>query len=220
MSIKIAKKQKALIVMDVFTGQMIEDAVKRYQDNNILIVNIPRNMTKYYQPLDLTVNGYCKKFLKRNFTQWYSAEVTRQLANKVALEDVQVQLQLTKLRPLQPGWIIEFFNEMTTSKGTEITVSGWNVSGIKGVIKLGTEMLPSLDPLEELDPMISEAEDISRSTVLRMTTIAFLSIEELEVLGSMEDDENIDEEEDYGEWVDQSAQLDGRTVFDIFDDEV
>ena len=220
MSIKIAKKQKALIVMDVFTGQMTEDAVKRYQDNNILIVNIPSNMTKYYQPLDLTVNGYCKKFLKRNFTQWYSAEVTRQLANKVALEDVQVQLQLTKLRPLQPGWIIEFFNEMTTSKGTEITVSGWNVSGIKGVIKLGTEMLPSLDPLEELDPMISEAEDISRSTVLRMTAIAFLSIEELEVLGSMEDDENIDEEEYYGEWVDQSAQLDGRTVFDIFDDEV
>ena len=220
MSIKIAKKQKALIVMDVFTGQMTEDAVKRYQDNNILIVNIPRNMTKYYQPLDLTVNGYCKKFLKRNFTQWYSAEVTRQLANKVALEDVQVQLQLTKLRPLQPGWIIEFFNEMTTSKGTEITVSGWNVSGIKGVIKLGTEMLPSLDPLEELDTMISEAEDISRSTVLRMTAIAFLSIEELEVLGSMEDDENIDEKEDYGGWVDQSAQLDGRTVFDIFDDEV
>ena len=220
MSIKIAKKQKALIVMDVFTGQMTEDAVKRYQDNNILIVNIPSNMTKYYQPLDLTVNGYCKKFLKRNFTQWYSAEVTRQLANKVALEDVQVQLQLTKLRPLQPGWIIEFFNEMTTSKGTEITVSGWNVSGIKGVIKLGTEMLPSLDPLEELDPMISEAEDISRSTVLRMTAIAFLSIEELEVLGSMEDDENIDEEEYYGEWADQSAQLDGRTVFDIFDDEV
>ena len=220
MSIKIAKKQKALIVMDVFTGQMTEDAVKRYQDNNILIVNIPRNMTKYYQPLDLTVNGYCKKFLKRNFTQWYSAEVTRQLANKVALEDVQVQLQLTKLRPLQPGWIIEFFNEMTTSKGTEITVSGWNVSGIKGVIKLGTEMLPSLDLLEELDPMISEPEDISRSTVLRMTAIAFLSIEELEVLGSMEDDENIDEEEYYGEWADQSAQLDGRTVFDIFDDEV
>ena len=220
MSIKIAKKQKALIVMDVFTGQMTEDVVKRYQDNNILIVNVPRNMAKYYQPLDLTVNGYCKKFLNHKFTQWYSAEVTRQLPNKVALEDVQVQLQLTKLRPLQAGWIIEFFNEMTTSKGSEITGSGWNVYGIKGVIKLGTEMLPSLDPLEELDPMISEAEDISRSTVLRMTTIAFLSIEELEVLGSMEDDENIDEKEDDGELVAQSAQLDGRTVFDIFDHEV
>ena len=108
MSIKIAKKQKALIVMDVFTGQMTEDVVKRYQDNNILIVNVPRNMAKYYQPLDLTVNGYCKKFLKRKLTQWYSAEVTRQLANKVVLEDVQVKLQLTKLKPLQAGWIINF----------------------------------------------------------------------------------------------------------------
>ena len=205
---------------DVFTGQMTEDVVKQYQDNNILIVNIPRNMTKYYQPLDLIVNGYCKKFLKRKFTQWCSAEVTRQLANKVASEAVQVKLQLTKLKPLKAGWIIEFFNEMTTSKGSEITGSGWNVYGIKGVIKLGTEMLPSLDPLEELDPMISEAEDISRSTVLRMTTIAFLSIEELEVLGSMEDDENIDEEEDDGEWVNQSAQLDRRNAFDMFDDEM
>ena len=76
--------------MDVFTGQMTEDVVKQYQDNNILIVNAPRNLTKYYQPLDLTVNRYCKKFLKHKFTQWYSAEAVRQLANKVSLEDVQV----------------------------------------------------------------------------------------------------------------------------------
>ena len=106
--LKFPKEQKALLVMHVFTGQMTEDVVKQYQDNNILIVNVPSNMTKYYQPLDLTVNGYCKKFLKRKLTQWYSAEVTRQLPNKVVLEDVQVKLQLTKLKPLQAGWIINF----------------------------------------------------------------------------------------------------------------
>ena len=65
------------MVMDVFTGQMTEDVFKQYQDNNILIVVVPRNMTKYYQPVDLTVNGYCKKFLKPKFTQWYSVETTR-----------------------------------------------------------------------------------------------------------------------------------------------
>ena len=106
--LKFPKEQKALLVMHVFTGQMTEDVVRQYQDNNILIVNVPSNMTKYYQPLDLTVNGYCKKFLKRKLTQWYSAEVTRQLPNKVVLEDVQVKLQLTKLKPLQAGWIINF----------------------------------------------------------------------------------------------------------------
>ena len=77
-----------------------------------------------------------------------------------------------------------------------------------------------MGPFEELDPIRNETEDIARSTVLRMTVIACLSVEELEVLGSMEDDENIDEEEDDGEWVNQSAQLDRRNAFDMFDDEV
>ena len=75
--LKFPKEQKTLMVMDVITGQMTEDVLKQYQDDNILIVNVPRNMTKHYQPLDLTVNGYCKTFLKRKFTQLYLAEVTR-----------------------------------------------------------------------------------------------------------------------------------------------
>ena len=94
------------------------------------------------------------------------------MANKVALEDVQVKLQLTKLKPLQACWIIEFFNEITASKGSEIIGSGWNASGIKDAIKLGTEKLPSLDPFEELDPMMNKTEDIVRSTVLYMTAVA------------------------------------------------
>ena len=77
-----------------------------------------------------------------------------------------------------------------------------------------------MGPFEELDPIRNETEDTARSTVLRMTAITCLSVEELEVLGSMEDDENIDEEEDDGEWVNQSAQLDRRNAFDMFDDEV
>ena len=77
-----------------------------------------------------------------------------------------------------------------------------------------------MGPFEELDPIRNETEDIARSTVLRMTAITCLSVEELEVLGSMEDDENIDEEEDDGEWVNQSAQLDRRNAFDMFDDEM
>ena len=89
--LKLPKEQKVLMVTDVFTGHMKEYVVKQYQNNNILIANVPRNMNKYYQPLDLTVNEYCKRFWKRKFTQWYSAEVTKQLANKVALEDVQVK---------------------------------------------------------------------------------------------------------------------------------
>ena len=55
----------------------------------------------------------------------------------------------------------QFLNEMATSKGSEITGSGWNASGIKDAIKLGMGKLPSLDPFEELDPMMNETEDIA-----------------------------------------------------------
>ena len=65
------------------------------------------------------------------------------MANKVALEDVQVK-------------IIELFNEMTTRKGSEIIGNGCNGYGIKDVIKLGTEKLRSMDPFEELDPIMNE----------------------------------------------------------------
>ena len=83
------------------------------------------------------------------------------MANKVALEDVEVKLQLMKLKSFQVVWITKFLNEMATSKGSEITGSGWNASGIKDAIKLGTGKLPSLDPFEELDPMMNETEDIA-----------------------------------------------------------
>ena len=68
--------------------------------------------------------------------------------------------------------------------------------------------------------MMNETEDLARPNVLRMTAITCLSIDEFELLGSMEDDENIDEEEDDDEWDDQSAQLDERNAFDMFDDKL
>ena len=39
-----------------------------FKEADICIVNVPANMTKYYQPLDLTVNGYAKRYLKRKLS--------------------------------------------------------------------------------------------------------------------------------------------------------
>ena len=72
-----------------------------------------------------------------------------------------MKLQSTKFKPLKSGWIIKFFNEMTTSKFSGIIGGGLNTPGIKDAIKLGTKKLPSLDPFEELNPMMNETEDIA-----------------------------------------------------------
>ena len=46
---------------------------------NIITVYVPANMMKYFQPLDLTVNGVSKTFLKQKFGDWYASEVTKKL---------------------------------------------------------------------------------------------------------------------------------------------
>jgi len=43
-------------------------------------------MTKFYQPLDLTVNGYAKRFIKKKFNEWYS-EVKTQLDAGINIEE-------------------------------------------------------------------------------------------------------------------------------------
>ena len=66
---KLLNDQKALMIMDVFTGQLTPQVIQHYAESNTLIVNVPRNMTKYYQLPDLTVNGYSKRFLKNKFNE-------------------------------------------------------------------------------------------------------------------------------------------------------
>ena len=83
------------MIVDVFTGQMTPQVVQHYAESNILIVTVPRNMTKYYHPLDLTVNGYSKRFLKNKFNEWYSFQVSKQLGDGITLENVQARTDLT-----------------------------------------------------------------------------------------------------------------------------
>ena len=82
--LKLSTNQKALVIMDVFTGQMMTAVLEAFKEANVCIVNVPANMTKFYQPLDLMVNGYAKRFLKRKFNEWYSGQVKAQLDNGVS----------------------------------------------------------------------------------------------------------------------------------------
>ena len=217
--LNLPANQKVLMIMDVFTGQMTEDVVMRYQENSILIVNVPRNMTKYYQPLDLTVNGYCKWVFKRKFNEWYSNQIAKRLADGVELNDIQVKLLLSILKPLHAGWIIEFYNEMTSSKGVSIIKSGWRASGITDAVDIGLEKLPSIDPFEEIDPMMGDNRDTSVRNTLRLTAIASLTMEDLTLAESRNDISGEDSSSEE-EWYNPNDEETGRNAFDIMDDEL
>ena len=80
--------KKALVIMNVFTGQMTSEVLVSYKSHNICVIKVPANMTGYYQPLDLTVNREAKRFLKRKFVDWYSSQVSNQLQEGKSLESV------------------------------------------------------------------------------------------------------------------------------------
>ena len=77
LQLKLPPTQKAILIWDVFWGQTTKRVLSKLASLNIEIVSVPANMTHFFQPLDLTVNGQAKKFCKEKFTTWYSQEVSK-----------------------------------------------------------------------------------------------------------------------------------------------
>lgn len=83
---------------------MIPNIVKDMWALNIEVMSILANMTHFFQPLDLTVNGEAKHFMKDMFTTLYSTEVQKQMASGNSTE-IEVNLTLSALKPLHaPDW--------------------------------------------------------------------------------------------------------------------
>ena len=106
----LEQTQFALIILDVFMGQMTQQVIDKLRENYILISRVPANMTHIFQPLDLTVNGSAKSFMKKKFTEWYSSEITKALDNDVQLEDIEIKLRLSILKPLHAEWLVDLYN--------------------------------------------------------------------------------------------------------------
>ena len=44
----LGKELMAFVKMDVFSGQMISEDKEVLQENNVLLTNVPANMTRFY----------------------------------------------------------------------------------------------------------------------------------------------------------------------------
>ena len=149
-------KQSALLIWDVFRGQKTESVIEVLNENNIHTEHIPNNTTNYYQPLDLTTNKWGKEFLKTKFSQWYSEQIQNALDNGKAIEDIEVKVPVSVMKPLHGCWLIEMFNELTSARCKKVIESGWERSGILDATTLGSKKLPKLDAFTDIDPLESE----------------------------------------------------------------
>ena len=72
----LAANHFGLVIMDVFKGQTTDAVQNLLKKNNIFLMKVPANMANLFQPLDLTVNGYAKSYLKQQFTEWFAKQIT------------------------------------------------------------------------------------------------------------------------------------------------
>ena len=203
--------QKALVILDVFRGQMTDKVLDHFKENSIATVFVPANITDQLQPLDLTVNGYDKKYCKKKFNEWYMEQITKQLDSGKPINEIEVKLQLTTLKPLHAEWLTDFYNLMTTSEGKDVILSGWKAAGIIQVIKKGSSQLESLDPFKDLDPLLSPA---SYNETINPTMLSD------EVRQAFIDSAEIQHEADGSDSEDNDVYVpdDNQNIFNIFKD--
>ena len=58
-----APSQKALIIMDCFSGQSIPSVLEKLEEEGIIVVKVPPGTTDRLQHLDISTNKYAKDFL-------------------------------------------------------------------------------------------------------------------------------------------------------------
>ena len=124
-----------------------------------MVVLVPANITNFLQPLDLTVNGYVKKFMRGKFNAWYSLQIGNQLDAGKQLQDIDVPLRLSLLKPCHAEWLVECYNHMTTTVAQNVIQSGWKAAGITEALQDGVKGLGSFDPFQEIDPLIEREGD-------------------------------------------------------------
>ena len=89
------KDQAALLIMDVFKGQMTSLVLKVLSNNNILLQSFPANFTYLFQPLDVQggPNGFVKRLMKRKFTDLYASQITLAMEEGKELGTIEVPLK-------------------------------------------------------------------------------------------------------------------------------
>ena len=149
---------------------MTSDVLNLLRDNNILLTNVPPSMTKFYQTLDLTVNGSAKRFMARNFNDWYTEQVSAQLDKGVNIDKIDIKLRFSLMKLLHAVWLVDFYNQMISGEEKKVIDSGWTSSGIKDAIALGLDSMFSIDPFHDISPMIANPSGVYLFPIIKFVT--------------------------------------------------
>lgn len=73
----------------------------------IFFTNVSPSMTYFSQPLDL-----CQKIMARKFNDWFTVQVDAQLQKGVPIDEIDIKLHLSLLKPLHATWMTILYDHM------------------------------------------------------------------------------------------------------------
>ena len=114
----------SLLIMDVFCGQMTEKVLEKIKCTKIFPVRVPAKMTHIFQPLDVTVHGYFKQYMKEKFSTWYLEQISLALDSGEKLENINISFKITVLKLLYARCFVEFCNHTTSGEKRKIITRG------------------------------------------------------------------------------------------------
>ena len=81
---------------------------------------------------------------KKKFSLWYAAQVKSELDKGKNIEEIDISMKLSILKPLHAKWLIDLCNYMTSPDGQALSLEGWKVAGITEAVQKGLNGLPSI----------------------------------------------------------------------------
>ena len=132
---------------------MTEPRKQKLQGNHILFIRVSARTTNIFQSLDLTVDSSFISLVKKKFTWWYSKEIDKQLDEGVAIENIEIKLQISS-----------YYRLAGLRKNTNIwnEISSWQkkIAGITEAISKDLEGLHTLDSFHLIDPLVQSSNEI------------------------------------------------------------
>lgn len=121
----------ALCVFDVFRAHCVEKFQNALRNCNVQMRYIPAGCTGELQPLDLSGNAEFKHTVRGKFQQWYANKVSTGLESGQSIDQLDIDLKLSTLKPVHAGWIVSAFEKVDP----DTVIRGWIKSGIKESVK-------------------------------------------------------------------------------------
>ena len=137
-------------------------------------------------------------------------QISLQLEKGVPIDEIDVKLRLSLIKPLHTEWMTHFYNEMTTPESKKDIESGWLAAAIRDAIRLGLSNLLSIDLFKEIAPI----KDVAAYTVPVPSSAFAMSTAEKSIGYSRQFDSDDGDEEEYWE----NPDFEDQGAFNIFDE--